>query len=145
MKDLYNNISAVSVLHSVVVSATANHADIDLAGYNSAVLLIDLGTDAGTGLGESHNLAFKLEHADDDGTGAAGSYAAVATADIQGYTPTAGVFLTVDSTDEDNTLYKVGYVGGKRFLKLTYTEAGTVSVPMTIIILKGHPIDAPVS
>lgn len=141
MKDLYNNIEAVSVLHPVVVSATATpQADIDLAGFNSCVILIDIGVDAGSGLGGSNKLVFTLQDSDDGTT-----YANVETADMLDLTVADGVVLTIDSTDEDNTLYKLGYVGGKRYLQLTYTETGTVSVPMSIILVKGHPLDAPVA
>lgn len=138
MRDLYNQSKAVALLHSVVVDATASISDIDLKDFNSALLLIDLGLDAGTGLSGSHKLVFTLQHADDDGTGVAGSYADVETKDMLGVTVSSGVILTVDSTSEDETLYSFGYVGGKRFLKLTYTETGTVSCPMTIILVKGH-------
>lgn len=143
MKDLHSKIAPVSILHAVVVSGTNNSGDIDLAGFNSCEFLIDAGVDAGTGLGASHNLVFTLTHADDNGSGAAGSYANVAAADVLGVTPSSGVVLTIDSTDEDNTLYRVGYVGGKRFVKLTWTETGTVSMPMSIILVKGDPLDGP--
>lgn len=145
MKDLDSNISPTSILHAVVVSGTSNSGDIDLAGYNSAQFVIDVGVDAGSGLGASHNLVFTLTHADDNGSGAAGSYANVGTGDVLGVTPSSGVVLTIDSTDEDNTLYTFGYVGGKRFVKLTWTETGTVSMPMSISLIKGHPLDAPVA
>ena len=140
MKDLYNNIETVAVLAPVVVSATATHTDIDLAGFNSACLLIDAGVDAGTGLSSSHKLVFTLDHSDDGDT-----YSAVTTADMLDLTVSSGVVLTIDSTDEDATLYKLGYVGGKRYLQLTYTETGTVSMPMSITLVKGHPAIAPVA
>lgn len=138
MKDLHNNIDIVSVLDPVVVSATATHTDIDLAGFNSAELMIWLGTDAGSGLGDSNKLTFTLYDSNDGET-----YAVVETADMLGVTPSSGVILTVDSTDEDNTLYHFGYVGGKRYLQLVVTETGNVSCPMAIGVVKGHPLDAP--
>lgn len=140
MKDLYNNITAESVLHAIVVSETATYTDIDLAGYNSCVLLIDIGVDAGSGLGSSHNLVFTLQDSEDGTT-----YANVETADMIDLTVSSGVVLTVDDTDKDNTLYKIGYVGGKRYLQLVCTETGTCSVPISIIALKGNPLDAPVA
>lgn len=143
MKDLHSNIKPVSILHAVVVSATGNSGDIDLQGFNSAEFLVDAGVDAGTGLGASHNLVFTLTHADDNGSGAAGSYGNVAAADVLGVTAASGVVLTIDSTDEDNTLYRFGYVGGKRFVKLTWTETGVVSMPMSISLVKGHAADGP--
>ena len=138
MKDLHNNIDIVSVLDPVVVDDTATYTDIDLAGFNSAELFIWLGLDAGSGLSESHCLTFTL-YDSNDGT----TYAVVETADMLGVTVTDGVILTVDSTDEDNTLYHYGYVGGKRYLQLVVTETGTVSCPMAIGVVKGHPLDAP--
>lgn len=140
MKDLYNNLTAESILHSVVLSATATYTDIDLQGYNSCILLIDVGVDAGSGLGASHNLVFTLQDSADGTT-----YANVETADVLGLTVSSGVVLTIDSTDEDNTLYKVGYVGGKRYLQLVCTETGTVSCPISIVVLKGDPEVAPVA
>lgn len=140
MKDLYNNIEVSAILAPVVVSATATHTDIDLAGFNSACLLIDTGVDAGSGLSASHKLVFTLNHSDDGTT-----YSAVTTADMLDLTVTSGVVLTIDSTDEDATLYKLGYVGGKRYLELTYTETGTVSMPMSITLIKGNPEVAPVA
>lgn len=144
MKDLCNIIDVEQVLDPAVVSATGNTGDIDLVGANSATLLIAIGEDAGTGLSASHKLAFKLEHADDDGTGSADSYSACDDDDVLGYEDlSAGVFYTLDSTDEDDAVYKIGYVGGKRFIKLTWTETGTVSVPMAVVLVKGHLQDSP--
>jgi hypothetical protein len=140
MKDLYNNIEAVSVLNPITISETAVHTDIDLAGFNSCVILINTGADAGTGLSASHKLVFTMDHSDDGTT-----YTAVTTADMLDLTVSSGVVLTIDSTDEDNTLYKLGYIGGKRYLQLTYTETGDVSMPMSIIVVKGHPLNAPVA
>jgi len=109
MKDLYNNIEVASVLDPIAVSATATYTDIDLKGFNSAVLLIHAGLDAGSGLGESNYMVYTL-YDSPDGT----TYSLVETADMLDLTVTSGVILTINSTDEDNTLYKFGYVGGKR-------------------------------
>lgn len=146
MKDLYSKITAVNVVSPVVGSngsAPAAVSDVDLAGYNSALILFSLGLESGT-LSGSLYWTLKLEHADDDGTGAAGSYADVAAKDVLGVTPASGIICTVDAPAEDEKVYKIGYVGGKRFLKFTIAETGTPSgCPMTIILLKGAPQDAP--
>lgn len=139
MKDLQNNISVVSLLDPVVVSATATITDIDLAGFNSAVLVIAFGLDAGTGLSASHQLDFVL-YDSPDGT----TYSVVETADMVDTTVTAGSIFTLNDTDLDNAVYQFGYVGGQRYLQLIYTETGTVSCPMSIMLIKGHPSDAPI-
>ena len=148
MKDLYSNIEVSQIVAPVVGtngSPPAAVADIDLAGFQSAVLCWLVGLEAGT-LSESLYWTLKLEHADDDGTGAAGDYANVAAADIQGATPSSGIVATVDAPAEDETVIKIGYIGGKRFLKATIAETGATSgLPQAILLIKGHPLDAPVA
>lgn len=140
MKDLYNNIGDEAILDPIAITATAVHTDIDLAGFNSCCIYVHAGLDGGTGLSASHKFVFTMDHSDDGTT-----YAAVETKDMIDLTVASGVVLTIDSKDEDNTLYKLGYVGGKRYVQLTYTVTGTVSMPMSIIVVKGHPLDAPVA
>jgi len=138
MKDLYNNINVESVLDEIAVTATATHTDIDLEGANSACLLVGTGLDAGSGLSGSHKFVFTLydsPNGDD--------YTLVETADMISLTVASGVVITIDAVGEDNTLYKLGYIGGKRYLQLVYTVTGTVSMPMSVKLIKGHLRDVP--
>ncbi len=138
MKDLHNNIECESVLDPIVIEATATHTDIDLQDFNSAELVIFAGLDAGSGLSGSHKLVFTLKDSPD-----ASTYTNVETADMLGVTVTSGTILTIDAVGEDNSIYQFGYVGGKRYLELTYTETGTVAMPMSITIIKSHGLDVP--
>jgi len=137
MKDLHNNIDITSILHPIGITDTAIYPDIDLAGANSAELVIDIGLDAAlTGT------AYWEFHLYDSADGV--TYAVVETADMLGVTVTAGLILTVNSTDEDNTIYSYGYVGGKRYLELVVTEAGTaLTGVMGIMIIKSDLLDSP--
>ena len=137
MKDLHNSIDIESILHPIGITATATYTDIDLAGANSAELVIDIGLDAA--LTDAAYWEFHLYDSADGVT-----YAAVETADMLGVTVTDGLILTVNSTDEDNTIYNYGYVGGKRYLELIVTEAGTaLTGVMGIMIIKGNLLDSP--
>ena len=138
MKDLYNNIEVVSVLDPIGITATATYTDIDLQGFNSACLLIHVGIDAS--MTESHKIVYTLKHGDDGTT-----YANVETKDMLDLTVTSGVVLTIDGADDDNAIYKLGYVGGKRYLELVGTVTGTVDPPIGIILIKGNPELAPVA
>lgn len=140
MKDLYNNLEIVSVLDPIAVTTTATYTDIDLAGFNSALLVLNCGLDAGSGLGGSHKFVFTL-YDSPDGT----TYTLVETADMLDLTVASGVVLTIDAVGEDNSIYKLGYVGGQRYLQLVMTVTGTVSMPLSIECIKGHPLDAPVA
>ena len=139
MKDLHNKIDIESILHPIGITATATYTDIDLAGANSAEIVIDIGTDAALAAGALWTFTLKDSP---DGT----TYTAVEDADMLGVTGiVAGLILTVDSTDEDNTIYHFGYVGGQRYLELIVTEAGTaLTGPMCIMIIKGNLADSPV-
>lgn len=138
MKDLHNKIEVVSILPPIGISADQVFTDIDLAGWNSAELVIHIGLDAALAVGAYWDFILKDS---DDGT----TYAVVETADVLGAgTIASGIILTVNDTDEDNAVYHFGYVGGKRYLELTIDETGALTGPISISLIKGHPQDSPV-
>jgi len=139
MKDLYNNIDLEAVIDPITGSngSAPTAVEVDLKGCNAAVFGIYVGL-TGSTLSSSNYWTWKMEHADDDGTGVAGSYNNVSVADVQGVTPSSGIVLTIDDDAEDNTLYKIGYVGGKRFVKITPAETGTgPNLPQAGFVIKG--------
>ena len=146
MKDLYSNteivqvVAPVKVLDETVPAAVAK----DLAGFNSAIIEVSCGAkDAG----DTGTITLKLEHADDNGSGAAGTYANVGAADMLGVTPASGIVLTLAGGAVSAAVYKFGYVGGKRFLRFTLAEndSNATGTIMAINLIKGHPLDAPVA
>lgn len=144
MKDLYNHIVPVQAVAPVnVLDATVPAAvEVDLAGFNSAAIIVNCGAKVA---GDTGTITLTLDHADDDGTGSAGDYANVAAADVLGVTPSSGVILTLATAAVAAAVYKFGYVGGKRFIKLTLAEAGSnaTGTIMAITVVKGHGQDVP--
>lgn len=138
MKDLYNHISAVSLLDPIAVSTTQTITDVDLAGYESCVLLISCGLDAS--MAAEHKIVFVLSDSD-DGT----NYTAVTDADMLGVSDiTDGTILSIDNVNtEDNTISAFGYIGGCRYLQLVGTVTGTTDPPVSIVLIKGNPQDKP--
>ncbi len=137
MKDLHNNIEVVSILPPIGIAADQTFTDIDLAGWNSAEIVIHIGLDAALAVGAYWD--FVLYDSDDGIT-----YAVVTTEDVLGAgTITSGIILTVDSTDEDNAVYHFGYVGGKRYLQLIIDETGALTGPISIELIKSHAQDSP--
>lgn len=139
MKDLYNHIEFVQAIKPVLVSdaTVPDAATVDLAGFNSAVIELSVGlksADTGT-------ITLKAEHSD------ATNFANVAAADMQGVTPAEGVIYTIDADSDDSTsrIVKFGYVGGKRYLKLTIAEVGANAngVILGVTVVKGHGLDVP--
>ena len=144
MKDLYSHISIKQAIAPILVlDATVPAAvDVDLAGCNSAVIEI---SNAEKPVGDTGTITLAITHADDTGAGVAGSYTNVAAADILGATPASGVVFTLATALQLAAVTKVGYVGGKRFIKLTLAEANANSTG-TIIginVIESHLLDVP--
>lgn len=144
MKDLYTHLVPVQAVVPVKVldSTVPTTVEIDLAGFNSALIVISCGA---KGSGDTGTIDVTLTHAPDDGAGASGSYANVAAADVLGVTPSSGVILNLASGAVAAAIYKIGYVGGKRFIKAAVTESNSnaTGTMMSITIIKGHGQNAP--
>ena len=139
-KDLYNNIEVETVMAPIAVTAHTSDDDIDLAGFNSCLIMAVTG--AGD-IADPNYMNFRVSHADDDGTGSAGAYAYVEDKDLLGAgTVTDGVPATplINAID---SAFCIGYVGGKRFLKIELREAATTNAIIGLFVIKGHPLDVP--
>ena len=150
MKDLHSNISIVKGLTPQTVTSgggAVNTGNVDLQGFNSAEIEFSIGANLGDTLNVTNKFTVALTHADDNGAGSPGDYANVEAKDVLGVTPATGVVFTIDDATEDELVYRCGYVGGKRFIKVTVTPNGTLTSgnPIAVNIVKGHPSDAPTS
>lgn len=127
MQDLSNNINpAVSIINAVKTAA-ANGTGVDLQGYEGATVLVDVGAEGDT-LSSSVHFEISLEESDDDST-----YTDVTQAGIVDGTITAGgIFLKLDGTaggnpDTTGGIFRVEYVGGKRYIRVVLAKTGTHS------------------
>lgn len=145
MKDSYNHLVPVQAVVPVRVrdDAVPAAAEIDLADFNSALIVISCGDKVA---GDTGTIDVALTHADDDGTGSSGDYADVTSADVLGpEAVTSGVIKSLASGAVAAAIYKVGYVGGKRFIKITVTETdgNAIGTMMSINVIKSHGLDVP--
>jgi hypothetical protein len=139
MKDLSNNISPAVSLAAAVRTAAANGTGVDLQGYESATVLVDVGAEGDT-LSSSVHFEISLEESDDDST-----YTDVAQASIiDGTIASGGIFLKLDGTtggDPDSTggIFRVGYVGNKRYIRVVIAKTGTHSTgtPIGAMVVRG--------
>ena len=127
MQDLSNNINpAVSIINAVKTAA-ANGTGVDLQGYERATVLVDVGAEGDT-LSSSVHFEISLEESDDDST-----YTDVAQADIvDGTIDSGGIFLKLDGTaggnpDTTGGIFRVEYVGNKRYIRGVLAKTGTHS------------------
>ena len=143
MQDLKNNIGVVQSLAPAERSSDANGTGVDLQGFESATVVIDMGAE-GITLSTTNKIEIELEHSDDDST-----YTDVtSSADVIGATPdSSGVIATFDANGEAPAIASVGYIGGKRYIRAVANFSGThgATTPLSVSVIKSHARSNPVS
>lgn len=128
MRDLHNAIStAVCIAPAANRTATTNGTGVDLAGYRSAVGIVQLGTIT------DGTWTPKLEESDDNS-----SWGDVAAADRSGS-------FTARTSANDETVEEVSYYGSKRYIRITVEEtvASTTGALFNALIVRGDPLTQP--
>lgn len=134
MKDLTNNINIKRVISPVSVADTTAQVGeiIDKQGYESLTYVIATGSIADA----DATFTVLLEE------GAAANMsdaAAVADADLLGTEALAGFQF-----DDDNECRKLGYIGSKRYTRLTITPVANASAALlSAVAVLGSPMIAP--
>ena len=139
MQDLSNNVSPAVSLAAAVRTAAANGTGVDLQGYEGALILVDVGAEGDT-LSSSVHFEVSLEESDDNST-----FTDVAQASIiDGTIASGGIFLKLDGTtggDPDTTggIFRGGYVGNKRYIRVVLAKTGTHSngTPIGAMVVRG--------
>ena len=140
MKDMSNTIATAISIKNAVKTAAENGTGVDLAGYSSATVIADVGAEGDT-LSSSVHFELSLEHSDDNST-----FTDVAQADIvDGTISSGGIWLKLDGTaggnpDTAGGIFRVGYVGGKRYIRAVLAKTGTHSTgtPIGVMVVKGN-------
>ncbi len=136
MRDLGNNLVAVQSLAPVVASGnatTTNSTGVDLQGFEGAFVTVASGVEGDT-LASNLKYDFKLQHSDDDST-----YADCEQKDVTDLAISSGIFLTLDDNAETPQVSGIGYIGGKRYLRVSVVRTGNHSsgTPLAINVMKG--------
>ena len=134
MKDLLNNINLKRVISPVSVADNTAQVGqiIDMQGYSSLTYVIATGSIADA----DATFTVLLEEDDDSAMGTA---TAVADADLLGTEALAGFQF-----DDDNECRKLGYIGGKRYTRLTITPSNNASAALlSAVAVLGNPWSAP--
>ena len=115
---------------------------VDLRGFDSAMVVVEFGDidEMGTSPVGTAKIDVKLEHSDDNSDWSSVSSNDVDNGDV---TVTGGVVAT---TQTDVSLLKVGYIGSKRYIRVTLSPLGlTNGGPVTALVVKGHAHLTPVA
>lgn len=135
MRDLHNNIDVrkgIAPYDHATGDAAISTAIIDRAGYESLEFIIATGSLADA----DATFAVTMEHGDNS---ALSDTATPATADLLGTVALAGFTYA-----SDNKVFKIGYCGAKRYVRLTITPSNnTGAALLCVIAVLGNPAQAP--
>lgn len=148
MRDLYSNLAFSVGIAAAANSADANGSNIDMQGYDSLMLIANVGVEGDT-LGPSDDINLEVEHADDDGTGSPDTWSDVADADLLNSVTGAntGTFAHIDADAEIPAMFATGYIGGKRWVRVVVNVTGTHTngTPLGITAIRGHAHNLPIN
>jgi hypothetical protein len=142
MKDMHSDIQAVVAIGAATLTADNTPAAIDLQGFDAAEIVLAIGV-GGITFSGTNKIEFVLTHSDDNST-----YTNVTTDDILGVTiASGGIIKSLVAAHAAAGVYRFGYVGSKRYLKLLADFSGThgTGTPIAATVIKGRPNDAPVA
>lgn len=143
MRDLHSGIKVFSAIDAAALSADNTPPAVDLDGFNSAEIVLCIGA-GGITFSGSNKIEFKLTHSDDDST-----YTAVDAAHVLGEDSigSGGIIKSLTAPHATAAVYRFGYVGGKRYLKLLADFSGThgTATPLAAAVIGGHAYVQPVA
>lgn len=124
-------VVALTPRAAIATNTTTAGTEVDLLGYNSATFFIE------SGVITDGTYTPLIEETDTAGSG----YTAVADADLT-VTEASIAFVATD----DAVVKKIGYIGVKRYVRLSLVSAGTTSGGFfSATAVLGHPNIAPVA
>jgi hypothetical protein len=140
VKDIHSDFTRTLAIGAAVLAADNTPPAVDLRGYDAAEILLDIGI-GGITFSGTNKIEFKLTHSDDDVT-----YADVTTADMLGVTVAAGgIIKSLVAAHAAAAVYRYGYKGGRRYLKLLADFSGThgTGTPIAASVLLGCGHNSP--
>ena len=136
MKDMHSDLSVASAIDAATLTADSTPTAIDLRGYDAAEIVLAIGA-GGITFTSSNKIEFKLTQSDDDA-----SYEPVTEGDVLGVDEisTGGVIKALVAAHATANVYRFGYVGGKRYVKLLAAFSGThgTGTPIAGVVIRGH-------
>lgn len=128
-RDIAASIGTVTgLVPAVKASASETGSAVDLLGFESAAVVVNTGAIAGDGV-----FSIKIQHSD---TTTGGDFEDVPAGKLVGEFP---------AVLEASSVYKQGYIGFRRYIRLVLTRASGTSIALGAVVVKGHPHVAPVS
>jgi hypothetical protein len=143
MRDDFSNFGTAILLPSASYSADSTPTSIDMLGYDSCTIIVEVGV-GGITFDGSNKVEFKLTESDDNS-----SFSNVAAADVLNapVTVTSGIICNLIAAHAAATAIRVGYKGSKRYLKLLADFSGVhgAGTPMSAVAILSNAKTKPVA
>ncbi|WP_296435592.1 MULTISPECIES: hypothetical protein [unclassified Rhizobium] len=142
MRDIVHNLGLAVAFPPALYTADNVPGVIDLYGFNQAMIAIQVAT-GGITFTATNKIEFVLTHSDDGVT-----FDPVTDADVQGVSGiSGGIIQALKAAHPDPKVYKVGYVGNRRYLKLLADFSGThgTGTGLSATVIKGQAAQRPVA
>lgn len=123
-RDGATRLSPLTAIAAATLAADNTPGAIDLRDYQSATLLLSIGV-GGITFSGTNKIEFVLTHSDDDVTYVNVTDDDVIKDSLAAVTVTNGIVRALTAAHAAATLQKLGYIGGKRYLKLLADFSGT--------------------
>lgn len=138
-RDNFSGNFPIGVIAPAVLAADNTPAAIDLRDYGSALLLLHIGV-GGITFSGTNKIEFVLTHSDDDSTYTAVTDDDVIKDSLAPATVSNGIVRALTAAHAGATLQKLGYIGGKRYVKLLADFGGThgTGTPIAASIVRGR-------
>lgn len=140
---LASNTGVTQLLAPANRTATATSASVDLRDVDDVALIFAAGAQGDT-LSGSVKAEFEVQESDDNST-----FTAVANADLTSFEAgtNVGTVKVVNANAKANQAYRVGYKGGKRYIRGVDRRTGTHTngTPSAIYALTGRNYLSPVA
>jgi hypothetical protein len=136
MKDLHSGLTVTATIDAATLSDDNIPASIDLRGFNGAEIVLAIGI-GGITFTETDKIEFVLTHSDTDS-----SFEPVTVDDLLGVASVGegGIVKALVAAHATAAVYRFGYVGAKRYLRLLAAFEGSHAsgTPIAAVVIKGH-------
>lgn len=144
MRDLDSKIKVVKHILGTVTTTQTPSAGVDLQGFDSAEVVVSIGTMTNVGGSPAESWTFALQESDSESSGFTAvsddAVVLVGSGNNDGGVDGSGIFATVDAAAEDDAVYRIGYIGGKRYIRVVATAANTPgATAISVNMILGNP------
>lgn len=140
MKDLHSDTSAAVLIAAAALDADNTPPAVDLQGFYGCEIVLAVGVGGITFTG-TNKVEFVLTHSDDNST-----YTNCDSDDVLGVTiASGGIIKSLTAAHASAAVYRFGYIGQKRYIKLLADFSGThaAATPMAAVAMRGAVQDGP--